>query len=114
MTASWNIPGVAGPLWGRNDTVDGNPAGGFAHGRGIDIHWQDGPLGRGDERQVANGAFVEDMLLVTKQRLLFYQDSPFACEANAESIRGIEIALEAQRQRTADRENRDVEGTHAV
>ena len=114
MTMSWNIQGVAGPLWGRNDTVDGNPAGGVALGRGIQVQWQDGPLGRGEERQVANGTFVEDLLLIAKQRLLFYQDSPFACEANAESIRGIDIALEAQRQRTTDRESRDVEGTHAV
>ena len=110
----WNIQGVAGNILGFDDTVDGNPSGGEVFGKGIEIQWQEGPLGRGEERQGANGAFMEDLLLIAKQRLLFYQDSPFACEANAESIRGIDIALEAQRQRTADRESRDVEGTHAV
>ena len=31
--------------------ADGNPAGGSVNGNGLTIKWQDGPLGRGEDRQ---------------------------------------------------------------
>jgi len=36
----------------------GRPAGGVSSGRGFAISWQNGPLGRGNERRDPNGAFV--------------------------------------------------------
>ena len=48
-----------GRIVGHTDT-DTDPAGGFVHGKGFRIDWQNGPLGRGNERQEPNGAFVED------------------------------------------------------
>lgn len=89
-----------------------NPEGGHTFGRGFAIAWQRGPLGRGEERQEPNGAFVEDIILAAKDRLLFYQGSKFKCEENAEAIRCLDAALNALYQRTKKREERGVEGTH--
>ena len=65
-------------LNGRVDTVnvydeDGNPAGGGASGIGISIEFQNGPLGRGDDRTAPNGAVVEDLLAIVAERMRFYQ-----------------------------------------
>lgn len=89
---------------------EGNPAGGFARGTGIDISWQDGPLGRGDDRKEPNGAFVEDVIRVAKQRLEFYQGSRFATGENQEAIDHLGIALLALETRTRKRVARGVEG----
>lgn len=91
---------------------NGNPAGGVSNGVGFCVSWQNGPLGRGDERRKPNGAFVETMLEVVKDRLEYYQKSKFACQRNADAITAIDAALSFLRARTADREARDVEGTH--
>ena len=40
---------------------NGSPAGGCSYGTGWVISWQNGPLGRGNERKEPNGAFVEDV-----------------------------------------------------
>lgn len=90
----------------------GNPTGGLTTGVGMSIRWQDGPLGRGAERNEPNGAFVEGVLQAALGRLEFYQGSKFACEQNATAIEHIKRALAALERRTADRERRDVEGTH--
>lgn len=95
----------------RNDTL-GNPSGGFVTGVGLAIHWQDGPLGRGEDRLEPNGCFVETVLLAAKQRLEYYQASKFACDENAEAIRYINYALHELNERTLNREARNVEGTH--
>ncbi len=97
----------------END-ADGNPAGGVSTGAGIKINWQDGPLGRGTERKEPNGAFVEGVLIAAKGRLEYYQGSKFASAFNATAIARIDDALAALRERTANREGRKVEGTHAV
>lgn len=94
---------------------DGNPAGGITLATGIDIRWQDGPLGRGAERQEPNGAFVEGVLEAARQRLVFYQtacEGKFACVENAEALSHIGAALDALERRTREREKREVEGTH--
>ena len=93
---------------------DGNPAGGRSHGGGIEIKWQDGPLGRGDERQQPNGAFVEGVIEAALERLKFYQGSKFKCEENACAISSLENALIWLDHRTKDRESRGVEGMHKV
>ena len=93
---------------------NGNPAGGSAEAIGIDLKWQDGPLGRGEDRKEPNGTFVETVLFICQKRLEFYQDSRFKCRENAIAITKIEEALHWLDSRTKDRETRAVEGTHAA
>lgn len=97
----------------RSD-ADGNPTGGCVGGQGFGICWQDGPLGRDGDRVKPNGAFVEDVLEACKQRLDYFQGSKFACFENSLAIHHIELALGALDDRTRDREERKVEGTHEV
>lgn len=94
--------------------ADGNPAGGFVHGVGMTIDWQDGPLGRGADRKEPNGAFVETVIDAARQRIQFYQDSKFSCRENAIAITKLEEALLWLNKRTADRERKGVEGTHTA
>lgn len=93
---------------------NGNPTGGSVEGIGLVINWQDGPLGRGENRQEPNGAFVETVISAAKQRIEFYQDSKFANDYNAKAIVFLDQALIILDQRTKDREARAVEGTHTV
>ncbi len=94
--------------------ADGNPSGGFVVGTGLEIDWQDGPLGRGNDRKEPNGAFVETVLDACLKRLEFYQDSKFNCIENAKAILHIKETLAVLDERTQRREARGVEGTHAV
>ena len=89
-----------------------NPTGGRTVGVGIQIDWQDGPLGRGEDRQAPNGAFVEGVIQAALGRLEFYQASKFTCPENGLAIIHLKHALEALQSRTAKREERAVEGTH--
>ena len=59
-----------------------NPAGGWVQGKGFQIQWQDGPLGRGDERKEPNGASPEDVVTSVIQRMEFYQTSRLSCPEN--------------------------------
>jgi hypothetical protein len=88
-----------------------NPAGGVSTGLGFTISWQMGPLGRGDERRVPNGAFVEKIIFAAIDRIQFYQKSKFKCDENAAAINHLHDALMALEMRTASREAREVEGT---
>lgn len=90
----------------------GRPAGGHTFGPGFAIAWQNGPLGRGEDRKEPNGAFVETIIDAARNRLEFYQQSEFACEANAGAIEALNVALAILEKRTAEREARAVEGTH--
>lgn len=96
----------------ENLTEDGNPAGGHVSSVGIDIFWQSGPLGRGEDRKERNGAFVEDLLYIAISRLSYYQESRFKSDFNANAIEYLEKALACLHCRTAEREERGVEGTH--
>ena len=91
---------------------DGNPTGGHVEGIGMDIDWQDGPLGRGDDRKAANGAFVETVIDAARQRIQFYQDNGFSCEENRGAIEHLKGALELLNTRTKRREQQNTEGTH--
>jgi hypothetical protein len=93
---------------------DGKPAGGETFGKGIQIEWQNGPLGRGAERREQNGAFVEGVINAALGRLQFYQSTEFKCAENKEAIEHLVGALAALHRRTHDREARQVEGTHTV
>lgn len=93
----------------------GNPAGGVVVGCGIIIQWQDGPLGRDGDRIEPNGAFVEDVIEAARQRIEHYQEAQggkFRCRENAIAITKLDEALLWLNKRTADREARQVEGTH--
>ena len=100
----------------KNDVdKDGNPTGGVVVGTGFTISWQDGPLGRGEDRKEPNGAFVEDVIGAAMQRLRFYQAATYgryACEENEVAIKHLETALFVLGIRTGRREARGVEGTH--
>ncbi len=89
-----------------------NPAGGSTFGDGFVISWQNGPLGRGNERKEANGAFVEHIIMAAIDRMEFYQDSKFACSTNDDTLMHLKCALSSQQSRTQNRETRGVEGTH--
>lgn len=91
---------------------DGNPAGGVSFGSGFTISWQNGPLGRGNDRKEPNGAFVETVIEAVKERLTFYQTTKFNCDENYMAIQYLEKALESLQSRTKRRENDGVEGTH--
>ena len=93
---------------------EGRPAGGVSFGPGFTISWQNGPLGTGKDRLPPNGAFVETVIRAVVHRMQHYQHSPFRCEHNAIVISHLEAALLACRQRTYDREQRNVEGTHEL
>lgn len=92
----------------------GNPAGGVTYGRGFTIGWQNGPLGRGEERAEPGGAFVEDVIAAVIDRIRFYQRSKFACPQNAIALDSLDNALRVLRERTESREARGVEGTHEL
>lgn len=98
----------------KNDSDEyDNPAGGEVSGVGLSIVWQNGPLGRENQKE-PNGAFVETVLSAALQRIQYYQDSKFKCRENAIAITKIEEALLWLDKRTRDREARNVEGTHAI
>lgn len=107
---------MLGEYTGSNDVdIDGNPTGGAVRGIGMQIDWQNGPLGRGAERAEPNGAFVETVIDAARQRLEFYQEAAngkFRCRENALAITKLGEALLWLGKRTADREAREVEGTH--
>lgn len=99
----------------NNIDANGNPTGGTVSATGLSIQWQEGPLGRDDERQEPNGAFAETVIAAAKQRLEFYQKANrgiFACRENAMAITKLDEALLWLDKRTRDREARQVEGTH--
>lgn len=99
---------------GKHDTDEnGCPAGGKTTGVGIDITWQNGPLGRGPDRKEPNGAFVEGVIAAAIDRIEFYQSGRFKCRENALAITRLQEALHWCQHRTMDREMRKVEGTHA-
>ena len=60
------------------------------------------------------GAFVEDVIAAALDRIEHYQTSEFRCRENALAITKLEEALHWLAHRTADRERRGVEGTHAT
>ena len=93
---------------------DGNPAGGTTTGTGFTISWQNGPLGRGEDRTEPNGAFVEGIITAALDRLEFYNAGKFRCRENSLAITHLEEALHWCNHRTAAREKRDVEGTHTA
>ena len=97
--------------------ADGNPAGGQTSGKGILIYWQNGPLGRGEDRKEPNGAFVEGVIAAAIDRIENYQTTSggkFKCRENALAITKLEEALHWLNHRTMMREAKGIEGTHTA
>lgn len=92
---------------------NGNPTGGSVSGIGLKIDWQNGPLGRGEDRKEPNGAFCETVIAAVIQRIEFYQRSKFKSRENALAITRLEEALHWLNARTQRREVAGIEGTHA-
>lgn len=95
----------------------GMPAGGSVGGVGLQILWQNGPLGRDGDRVAPNGAFVETVISAARKRIEWYQEvcgGRFRCDENARAIIFLEDALEALNSRTQRRERAGTEGTHAA
>lgn len=59
------------------------------------------------------GMTNECLLAMVIDRLRCFQSGPFACEENATALAHLELALEELHLRTARRQARGVEGTHA-
>ena len=99
--------------YGNDEDTNGNPTGGYVSGPGLQIFWQNGPLGR--PPKPATGAFVEDVIEAARQRLEFYQKASggkFACRENALAITKLEEALHWLTARRIERESRGVQGEH--
>ena len=90
----------------------GRPAGGQTYAPGLSIAWQDGPLGRGEDRTAPNGCFVETVIEAAVDRLNFYQAGPFNCTENGDALVALHRALLALNKRTNRREAEGTEGTH--
>lgn len=103
------------PLYERHERdAEDSPTGGVSVGRGFTIAWQCGPLALDGVRREPNGAFVEDVIAAAIGRLREYQSSRFACQENADALDCLESAAQFLDDRTRRREQRGVEGTHAV
>lgn len=92
----------------------GRPAGGTTYGTGFTIDWQNGPLAVDGVRREPNGAFVEGIIEAAIGRIEFYQDSQFHGIHNAVALGHLYAALEVLIERTRDRTDRGVEGTHQL
>lgn len=101
------------PFIAVNDVdQNGNPAGGYVEGTGLDIKWQTGPLAVDGVRHEPNGAFVETVIAAAKQRIEHYQDSRFACVENEKAIMYLGLAQRLLNVRTQRRISAGTEGTH--
>jgi len=60
----------------------------------------------------ANGLTIEVLLAICEHRLSAFQETRFKSDYNAQAIGHIQKAVDALNQRTADREERGVDGTY--
>ena len=81
------------------------PLGQFAR-----VQFQDGPI----KEAGINGTTHEDLLGIVMHRLNSFQSGQFACFENGKALAAVEEAMFWLNKRTADRQARNVEGTHTV
>lgn len=93
---------------------DGNPAGGMSNATGIVVDWQNGPLVLDGQRVGPNGAFVETVIRIAKDRLEYYQTTRFGCAENAAAILKLDEALAAIAERLQRRATSGIEGSHGT
>lgn len=87
---------------GNNPSNDSNPY------IGIDILFQNGPIGEVG----VNGITHEALLEIVADRLRSFQAGPYSCRENALALTKIEEAQHWLHHRTLKRMQRGVEGTH--
>lgn len=96
-------PGCGGACHEYQIAAEGTP--GFC----FEIRFQNGPI-----REVGvNGLTHEALLAVLEDRLVGFQNGPYATADNAEALEHIRGAMECLHRRTKERLARGVEGTHA-
>lgn len=76
----------------------------------VKISFQNGPI---NENGI-NGLTQEVLLAIVADRLRSFQSGKFACRENALALTAVEEAMNWLHQRTRQRMNRGVEGTHAA
>ena len=76
----------------------------------LEIQFQNGPI----KESGVNGITNEALLAIVLDRLEGFQSGPYKCRENALAITKIEEAQHWLAHRTRLREQRGVEGTHAV
>ena len=74
------------------------------------VVFQKGPI----KEAGVNGCHNEDLIAMVLDRLQSFQSSEYNCRENALAITKLEEALFWLRARTDGREERGVEGTHAI
>lgn len=112
-----NVAYQSNVVTARNYLDDlGNPAGGYAHGVGFCVSWQDGPRTKQVDGTLApaNGAFIEDLLVAVTQRLAFFQSSQYVHEANAKAMQLVNQAMATLAERANERASRGVLGQNSV
>ena len=75
---------------------------------GVEIIFQNGPINDFG----VNGVTHEVLLAILIDRMSGFQAGKFACENNAQALRGLMHAQVSLQRRTLERMNRGVEGTH--
>lgn len=76
------------------------------------ILFQNGPIN--EDGNGTNGIQHEALLAILIDRLRGFQSGPYACYENAQALAHCEKALGVMMDRTRERMNRGVEGTHKV
>ncbi len=74
--------------------LDGNPGPGFAFGYGFSIAWRYGRLSTATANRPANGASVVGVIQAVIDRIQFYQDNQFKCDANRNAMNALRNALD--------------------
>ena len=103
MNAQNNVPLTS--EW-KTD-ANGNPTGGKTTGIGLAIEWQEGIMSVGK-----NGAFVEDTIQASIDRLNFFNSTKFRCRENSLAITKLEEALHWLNHRTQLRLAQGVEDSY--
>ncbi len=69
---------------------------------------------KGPKEQGVNGVHNEDLIAIVIDRIEGFQSGDYECSENQTALEHMRKALEALNDRTAAREKRGVEGTHAI
>ncbi len=75
-----------------------------------EVSFQNGPI----KEVGVNGVMNEDLIAILISRMKGFQSGDFACVANSHALSHLKNALGALQARTAQREERGVEGTNVV
>ena len=73
-----------------------------------EVKFQNGPI----KEAGVNGVMNEDLIAIVIDRMRGFQSGDYACRDNALALTKLEEALMWLRNRTSEREERGVEGTH--